>query len=517
MPPPPHRERLAARIAELEGPLVQLWGWPGTGKRALLEWFVFHSGEEAHGLAVAEVADGRRLQRTLSSPQVAAARWLVCPGLPEGAAAQAASLLRPGQRLLIAGRRRVDAASFELSLIPPRELLLLPEEVDELVTTLAGEPEAPSLGAELRELLEGWYLPARLVVEGMASGELPGRHAAEILAWEPVVAFLRHDVLGELDAELRDALAERVGGGSPPPGALESLRRLHGLLDSDATGVPRLVEELLRREARDGAPPAALTPRFRVRLLGNPVVEVIGPGGWEEEVRWPLRRCLDTLAFLVSSPGFRAGKEELLAAVWAEEDEERIAKNFHPTLTYLRKALVKAWEGVSGQGDLRSLRFRNRTYFLAREIGWEVDVVELERRVDEGRKELEAGRPEVAVERWKEAWQLYRGPFLLGSYDAWVATRREHYQRLYLDLLKDLGDLYGRLDRLNEALDAYRSVLIIDPLEERVHLSVMRIYARQGRRDLVRRQYDRLTSLLGEELGVEPLPQTAQEYHRLMA
>jgi DNA-binding SARP family transcriptional activator len=45
----------------------------------------------------------------------------------------------------------------------------------------------------------------------------------------------------------------------------------------------------------------------------------------------------------------------------------------------------------------------------------------------------------------------------------------------------------------------------------------MRLYAAQGRRDLVRRQYERLCTLLLDELGVEPLPETVQEYHRLMS
>ena len=41
-------------------------------------------------------------------------------------------------------------------------------------------------------------------------------------------------------------------------------------------------------------------------------------------------------------------------------------------------------------------------------------------------------------------------------------------------------------------MDAYRTVLVEDPLQERIHLAVMRLYAAQGRRDLVRRQYDNL-------------------------
>lgn len=60
-------------------------------------------------------------------------------------------------------------------------------------------------------------------------------------------------------------------------------------------------------------------------------------------------------------------------------------------------------------------------------------------------------------------------------------------------------------------------MLVEDPLQERVHLAVMKLYAQQGRRDLVRRQYDRLCNLLLEELGVAPMPPTTREYHKLMA
>jgi DNA-binding SARP family transcriptional activator len=45
----------------------------------------------------------------------------------------------------------------------------------------------------------------------------------------------------------------------------------------------------------------------------------------------------------------------------------------------------------------------------------------------------------------------------------------------------------------------------------------MRLYASQGRRDLIRKQYDKLCTLLLEELGVEPLPETTEEYHRLIS
>ena len=74
--------------------------------------------------------------------------------------------------------------------------------------------------------------------------------------------------------------------------------------------------------------------------------------------------------------------------------------------------------------------------------------------------------------------------------------------------------LYSR--KLGTLPPSIRTVLMEDPLNERVHLAVMRLYAEQGRRDLVRRQYDKLCAILLDELGVPPMPDTTQGYHQLM-
>jgi DNA-binding SARP family transcriptional activator len=164
------------------------------------------------------------------------------------------------------------------------------------------------------------------------------------------------------------------------------------------------------------------------------------------------------------------------------------------------------------------LLFRGGVYSLNPEVAWEIDVLELGRLREEGRELEKRGEPAAAAEAWRQAWKLYRGPFLQGHYEAWVESRREDYQRRYMDLLRDLGDLSARLGRTEEAIDAYRTLLIEDPPQERIHLAVMRLYARQGRRDLVRRQYDNLRRILAEEaVEGEPMEETTREYHRLMA
>jgi LuxR family maltose regulon positive regulatory protein len=242
------------------------------------------------------------------------------------------------------------------------------------------------------------------------------------------------------------------------------------------------------------------------------MVRQLGADG-EREVGWKLRRSFQVLAFLASSPDLQAGREDLEEAVWPSDGERTIDRNFHPTLSHLRRALERRRRGSVPP----PLLFRGGIYRLNPEIDWDVDLQEFNRHIAKGRELAARGEERAAADAWQRAWKLYRGPFLQGYYQAWVTARREECQQTYVELLRDLGDLSVRLERSENALDAYRAVLLEDPLQERTHLAVMRLYAGQGRRDLVRRQYERLCTLLLDELGVEPLPETVQEYHRLMS
>ena len=587
-PDPPHLGRLIRRLAELPSPVIQVWGWPGTGKRALLEALLERQGPPgpptgeparkprgARALARAELEGEPRIRETLDKPEVITGRWLVCLDLPAASLGTACRLLRPGQRLLGAGSRRLDAGDLPVSFLSPGELLLTREEGRELWRSSAPRSAFDLEAADrLWKLTGGWLTPLRLAARAVAEGALELREGAEgvstdtlldaLLDLTPVRSFLRHEVLAPLPDEVRDALEARALGEAARGGARsagEMVRRLAPWgWTAEGSEMPR-VPELLRRFLRDAVSPGEPTsgeeageppdtvppgepraseqepvrgpsvrglrerPQARISLLGPPRVTLVPEteveteteGGDEDEVEihWPLKRALKILAYLASSEELQAPRDDITAALWPEDDEARIARNFHPTLSRLRRTFHEAWEEVRGAPAPTPLLFVHDSYRLNPDIVWEVDVVELSAAGERGRRVMEED-PEAAVELFRDAVGLVRGPFLAGTYDAWAEPLRERYQRRWLDLLRELADLYVRLDRLTEAVDAYRRILIEDPLREPVHQALMRVYAMQGRRDLVRRQYDRLANLLAEELGVEPLPQTTEEYHRLM-
>jgi len=524
----PHQDRLLRRIESLETPLVQVWGWPGSGKSALLQAFLEQRGSAARGLSLGELEDEPALREVVEKARGEGVRWLVALGESRERLAEMARWLHPGQHLVFAGERRWEDAPLGVSALPPQEMLLSPGEVATLWHLLTGEVPSPEAARALWMASDGWYRPLRLAIEATGGMGLDSTDPDGLLEIAPVRFFLRHEVVDAFGEEQR-TLLEEIPFDRPADEAWSAVD-IRGLWveGEERDRLPTLLVAFLERERQRRqraekpearpAPAARATPEgpggrpvYSLGLLGSPFARRRDPDGTEVELDCRLKRAFQVLAYLASSPGLEAGREELMEAVWPIEGERTIDRNFHPTLSHLRRALE-----AGRKDDTPPLLFRKGIYRLNPDFVWEIDALEFERQVEEGRARLDRGDAPGAAQSWESAWRLHRGPFLQGHYEAWVEDRRERFQRLYLELLRELGDLYLKLEKPAEAMDAYRSVLLEDPLQERVHLAVMRLYAHQGRRDLVRKQYDRLCTLLLEELGVEPMPQTTREYHRLM-
>lgn len=521
----PQLGRLVDRIESLDAPFVQLWGWPGSGKATVLEALLARHAGHAEALPLAALAEESTLRQALETDGV---RWLVVAGQPEeGRLAAAERWLRPGQHLVFAADRKGRPEAVSGEAVSPQELLLTAAEVASLGHLITGESLAPEAALALWKATDGWYRPLRLAFEATGGLGLEDASTETILEIPAVRLFFRHEVLDAFSEEERslllEASEERPTSGGKGAWNLIDERGLW-VEGPERDRLPQLLAASLSRERRRRRPArtaAAAAPVFaesrlvyRLGLLGSPIARQRDESG-ERDLDCRLRRSFQVLAFLASSPGLQAGREELIEAVWPTEGERTIERNFHPTLSHLRRAL----EGGQKSKDRPApLLFRGGVYRLNPDVVWEIDILELARLKEEGREQEKRGELAAAADAWRKAWKLYRGPFLQGHYEAWVAVRRDNHQELYLQLLRDLGDLSIRLGRTEEAMDVYRTSLIEDPLQERIHLAVMRLYAQQGRRDLVRRQYDHLCRVLVEEtIEGEPMEETTREYHRLMA
>jgi DNA-binding SARP family transcriptional activator len=537
---PPHYARVRALLAALDAPVVQLWGWPGTGKRAILQGLL-EDEPDAEYLPTAWLEAPQRLEERLR--RLIGRRPALLVGADGGAVEGlelAAALLRPGQRLLVADERRIELPRESLA-TPPDSLLLRADEVRRLWRGAVGRELTAGEADRLLARSDGWLHPLALWSRdpALAGGELDDERAL----FAPLAGFLRERVLDALDTDERQLLDELAARApvsweaftAEDERARESV--LRGMIDR--LGLPRQVDgrlslpaplsALLAGEARarrprfEGASPALAaaveserrehqdaSPDVRVVMLGVPRVERRDPSGRMVPVTWSFKRPLRILAYLASAPDLQATREEIVSILWPEASEEAIRRNLHPAVSWLRRSV---WPG-RGQGGVVLLR--DGVYSLDPALRWEVDVRTFLERIEAGARHLARNRAEEAQASWEAAWRLYQGAFLQGWSDRWILAQREELQVRFIDLLRRLGDLETRLGRLTEAEDAYRTLLLEDPLEEGVHVSIMRIYAARGRRDLVNRQFQRLRDVLRSELGVDPSPPTLDVFNEIM-
>jgi DNA-binding SARP family transcriptional activator len=115
-----------------------------------------------------------------------------------------------------------------------------------------------------------------------------------------------------------------------------------------------------------------------------------------------------------------------------------------------------------------------------------------------------------------KAIELYRGDLLPDCYEDWIIPQREQLRQDYLATL-------GKLIRLLEEQRAYPSaiayaqqLLQADPLQESTYRILMHLYVRNGDRALALRTYHICTTLIQQELGVAPGPETQAAHQRLL-
>ena len=138
-------------------------------------------------------------------------------------------------------------------------------------------------------------------------------------------------------------------------------------------------------------------------------------------------------------------------------------------------------------------------------------MVTFERRIAEG-----------TPQALEQAAELYRGDLLLGFtlneplFEEWLVAERERLREMALEALARLLAHQSKAAGTERAIQTAVRLLGLDPLQEAVHRTLMRLYARQGRRGAALKQYQVCVGVLRRELGTEPEAETRQLYQELL-
>ncbi|WP_439392267.1 BTAD domain-containing putative transcriptional regulator [Bradyrhizobium sp. PMVTL-01] len=196
------------------------------------------------------------------------------------------------------------------------------------------------------------------------------------------------------------------------------------------------------------------------------------------------------LAYLALNPGRAQARAKLAALLWGDHSEVQARDSLRQALSLLRKALSHVDPGA----------------LIAHEdtISFEPSALTTDASLF---AELVA---QEGAEHLEQAIALYGGELLDGfqvrapEFESWVTAERERFRELALEAMTRLLDHHLSTGAVEPGIRMAARLLAADPLQERVHRTLMELYSRQGRHGAALRQYRTCADLLAKELGIEP-------------
>ena len=205
------------------------------------------------------------------------------------------------------------------------------------------------------------------------------------------------------------------------------------------------------------------------------------------------------LAFLALRPGEVRAREQVVCALWPDEDPEECRRRLRQALYRLHRELDAIGEGASA-----ALLSDRDTIALDRTL-IETDVRQFTARLES------ADAAELPLDRARElraAVDLYRGPLLPGYYQECFVEEQRRIAYRFRHARLALPAALEAADDLPGAIEAARAAVEMDPLAEEAHCALMRLLAHAGQPSAVLRQYQDLSRILHDELNEEPSAET---------
>jgi PAS domain S-box-containing protein len=212
-------------------------------------------------------------------------------------------------------------------------------------------------------------------------------------------------------------------------------------------------------------------------------------------VGFPTRKAAAMAAYLAMHPGKNIRRELLANMFWGDKTERQARHSLSQALSDLRRILGDDTILADGQ-------------FIHMNIeAIESDAFEMARLVDERR-----------LESLALAEQLYQGDFLAGmeleqeAFDAWMLAERERLRQLAERALGTLLMLHADDADGERTLRIGRSLLAIDPYDDKAHCGILRAYAKLGQPRLALAHFRKYCEDLRRDLGEGPSDEILSAY-----
>ena len=225
------------------------------------------------------------------------------------------------------------------------------------------------------------------------------------------------------------------------------------------------------------------------------------PGSIDRALVIAIKKSQALLAYLALPLGQAHPRDKLAALLWGDMREAQARAGLRQTLYMLRKVLAEP----------EPLRLVGETVALDPALV-AADVRDF-RAVCGPRA---PGKPS------RRRLSLYQGDLLEGltlqepPFEEWLIAERLRLRELALEVLARLLAQQRDAGALDEAVQTALRLVALDPLQEPVHRTLMRLYTQLGRRGAALRQYQVCVGALQRELHAEPDDETRALYQQIL-
>ncbi len=335
--------------------------------------------------------------------------------------------------------------------------------------------------------------------ETLISAVVTGRRA--LAEWQDLASRLR-----ELEGE-RERLAASESK------ALARLQHVLDLLANFSRPLGPASTSVRSGQLPDGPVPAARTGPGP-EASGSLAVCMLGAFGVTVDSQrvtdWRGQRTQSLMQFLIAHRHRSVLRDELIAAVWPDVDEDNGRHRLHQAVYELRR-ILRAIDPARSP-----IVCTDGGYRIDHQVPIWVDVEEFDDVAAAAARCFTARRYGESIELCRRAVNLYRGDYLSQVAGAdWATAERNRLRTRFVQLSIHLGELLaGRGDHA-AALAVVDPVLGMEPWNEEATVIIMRCHARTGAPSMAAAAYRTCAAALTREFGITPAAQTSRVYDQI--
>jgi len=234
---------------------------------------------------------------------------------------------------------------------------------------------------------------------------------------------------------------------------------------------------------------------------------------WREGVAvgskdWGRDKTIQLIQYLISNRHRNAlHRENIMDSLWEDGDE----RDFKVALHGINKVLEP---DRPSRSEPKYIIRQGVSYQINLDEVW-IDVEALEKFIIIGNESL--GQDiELAKSAYKQAIEIYQGIYLPNRvFEDWSSEEREKIQILILGAFITLGEILIDENPI-ESIRLAHNALSVDPTWEDAYRLQMSAYLQKGNRPQAIKTYEKCASVLKEEYGIEPLPETKKLLQDIM-